>query len=505
MTTALQTRNSVMAIKEETTEGTPVAPAASGDYVALQADLSVESNFEELTNEELKGSIAPSQPTKGLEEPSASFSHYFRHSGTEGTAPNYGPILKALMGEEKILTEYDTIVGSTTTVLKVDTGEGADYAKGDAVLVKNANGFEVRHVESVSGDDLTLNFALENAPGTGVNLGQSVNYKPKNENHPTLSMWHYLANKGAIELIAGTRVTAASFDFSAGQNINANYSFEGTEYFFNPIEVTATTKYVDWTDDDGTFAISVAEKMYKDPVELAEAIETAMNASATTETYTVTYNHTGSDKGKFTFATATSTLFSLLWNTGTNAANTIAGKVGFSSAADDTGATSYVSDNEQDLTSPQTASFDDTVPIQAKNALLMIGSQTDNVCISSKNVTVDVGNTKTNIESICEESGIEGSIIDQRAVTIRVLKKLNQYEVKDFENFRKNQEVRVQLTSGAKSGGNFQAGKTSSMYMSSGTISSFQLTPEDGIAYLDMTISGFANANAEGEFHISHV
>ncbi len=45
---SIQTRNSVLAIVKETTEGTPKAPTLASDYVALQDDFSMEGGFETL-------------------------------------------------------------------------------------------------------------------------------------------------------------------------------------------------------------------------------------------------------------------------------------------------------------------------------------------------------------------------------------------------------------------------------------------------------------------------
>ena len=38
---AILTRNSVLGIKEEVTEGTPVVPAATTDFIALQPDFTL--------------------------------------------------------------------------------------------------------------------------------------------------------------------------------------------------------------------------------------------------------------------------------------------------------------------------------------------------------------------------------------------------------------------------------------------------------------------------------
>jgi len=76
---------------------------------------------------------------------------------------------------------------------------------------------------------------------------------------------------------------------------------------------------------------------------LAAALTIQMNLVATDNTYSVTYD---SSTAKFTIARATgSTAFGIEWSTGTNTAISVGKCLGFSIAADDTGSTSYVSDN----------------------------------------------------------------------------------------------------------------------------------------------------------------
>ena len=87
-------RNSVMAIVPEVTEGTPVMPTGSTQYVALQPDVSMNGEFEQLTNEELRGSIGRAKTIQGIESASASFSHYLRHSGTEGAVADFNEALQ---------------------------------------------------------------------------------------------------------------------------------------------------------------------------------------------------------------------------------------------------------------------------------------------------------------------------------------------------------------------------------------------------------------------------
>ena len=75
------TRKTRAAVVLETVEGTPVSPASGNDFIALQDGFAMAPNIESIENAELQGTIGASAPVPGLESPTASFSHYFRHSG----------------------------------------------------------------------------------------------------------------------------------------------------------------------------------------------------------------------------------------------------------------------------------------------------------------------------------------------------------------------------------------------------------------------------------------
>jgi hypothetical protein len=493
-------KKTVVGIKKEVTEGTPVAPAGAGEYIAIQDDFALTPEVEILTNAELKGSLAPAKGILGSEAPSASFSHYLRASGAVGTAPNFGPLLESCLGAVAVAaTERDTVASSTTSIIKVDTGEGADFRRGQALLIKDAtNGHRIRCVESVSGDDLTLGFNVPTAPGTGVNLGRAVLYYPVNEGHPTVTLYQYLGNGGAVQMLSGGRVTDASFQLDAGQLINGSYTVEGIEYFFNPIEITTSTRFIDWTDDDGTAAASIPAKVYKSPDELALALAAAMNAE-TSETITVTYSNA---TGKFTIA-ATGSVFSLLWQSGTNTANSIGTKLGFLVAANDTGATSYVSDNAVNLAAPHVPTFDNSDPLTAKDNEVMLGDATDFACFQASSVSFGISTPKADKLSVCAASGKSGSIVTERTGTITISALLDQYDTSKFEKFRKNENVKFQYSFGVKSGGAWVPGKCGALFAPTASISSISVTNQDGLVAVDIELTTYADDQGRNELFVN--
>jgi hypothetical protein len=499
----LQTRNSVMAIMEESTEGTPVVPAAATDFVALQDGFSLEPAFNNLQNNELKSSIGLSKSIVGLEAPKAGFSHYLRHSGTEGTAPNYRKVLKCLFGSEVVAsTQYALTAASTTTLLKMSVGNGQFFQRGQAMLIKDGtNGYSIRPVHSVATDDITIGFKLANAPASGVNTGKAVLYKPANSGHPTLTLWDYRANGGAVEAMSGCRVTDGSISVSAGELINAQYSFEGVKFYFDPIVITSSVSKLDFLDNAATRLVTVTATTYKDPYELADAIETAMNALGSANTFTCDYDYTN---GKFTF-TSTGTTLTLKWNTGANTANSIATKVGFTTAADSSGALTYTSANAMSFAAPFTPTYDSADPLCAKDMELIVGDSTTTVNISASKCDIKVSNGRSTIKDITSSSGISGSVIKERKVEASISAILTQYDADKFYRMRSNTDTRLMLNFGVKSGGSWVAGKCGCFYLPTAVISDVKVGDQDGLVSIDFTVTAYVDSSGNGEAYLSFV
>ncbi len=501
--TSIASRNSVLAIVPEVTQNLLRLPQSASDYVPLQSDFAIEAAFDEIENEEITASIGRAAPIQGGENPTSSLSFYLKGSGVEGTKPQWSDIAKSFFGSETTEgTQRSTTTSSTTSIIKV-TGASSLFVQGYGLLIKDpVNGYRVRVVHSVDTNDVTPSFDLPAAPGSGVGLGKPVFWSPANSGHQSLSVWQYAGNGGAVQAVAGAMVSDFSFSVTANEAINASCSLEGLSYFFDPIYIASTDAYFDWTDDDGTFAAAVEVGWYKDPHELAEALTAAIAATATTETIVCEYNDS---TGKFSISTSTSTVLTLEWNTGANTANTIAEALGFSAAADDSGATSYIADDVQDFSAPHTPSYDATQPLVAKNQEVMIGEQDEYACFNASSVEVSCTNTRRVIESICAESGRSGALINEREVEISVTALLNQYDAKQMARFRKGDTIRFQFTGGNKSGGNWVAGTVCYAYGPQCKIAAISITDDDGLISLNMTLRPFVPATGGGEFYVGQL
>jgi hypothetical protein len=502
----ISSRNSVLGAVTEVTQNLLRVPQAATDYVPLQDDFSIEPNYDQIENLEIKASIGRAASIQGGENPTASLSFYLKGSGVEGTEPQWGDIAASFFGEQTIEgTERVTAAASTVSVINVTGAAAAGIEQGYGVLIKDpVNGYRVRVCDTVSTNSFTPSFNLPNAPGTSVGLGKPVYWTPASQNHPSLSLWWYGGNGGAIQAVSGALINDFSFTLTANDSVNATAGFDALAYFFDPIFIDTDETYIDFEDDDGVAAAAIASKWYKDPHQLAEALTTAMNASGTTQTHLCEYLDA---TGKFKF-TSTGTLLSLLWNTGTNAANTVGAKLGFSVAADDTGVaatTGYTADNAQSYVAPHTPSFDSTQPIIAKNQEVMLGDATDYACFNPSEVSVSLSNGVRKIEDICAESGRSAAIINSRECEITVTALLNQYDASQLARFRNGDSIRFQTTMGAKSGGNWVPGTVVYSYAPQSKITAISITNDDGLVSLQLTLQPFVSDTGTPEFYLGQL
>lgn len=484
-------------VVEESTAGTLKAPSAGSEALALQPGFEFNPGTETQQNEELRASVGPGKPILGLERPTASLNHYFRASGTAGTTPDFHLLWKSIFGSTSTNgTERATTAASSTTVVKLAAG-GSDFALGKAVLVKMAT-YEIRPVDSVSTNDLTLGFALNNAPGSGVNVGKCINYTPANSGHPTLSLWLYRANEANIEAIAGGLVTQLDIEVDVGSLINMSFQVQGTKFCFNPFIITSSNKYIDITTDNVTDdPATIAEGVYHTPQELAAAIVTALSAADPLETFTCTFSRT---TGKFTIATTTSTVLSLLWNTGANTANSAKTILGYSNS-DDTGATSYASDTAQSYADAQTPALDSSDPLVAKDMEVLLGDRSDYIRPCIQTMRASIALEASDVRCLTASSGVSGKVVRRRNTSIEMTFVLDKWEAELFDRYFNNTATKFCFNWGPKVGGNWVAGKCGCIYSPQATISAIRVQEADGVVVFSATVSPYVDSSGNPEIY----
>ena len=500
---------SVFAVKQESTPGTPVVPTAGTDFIPLKAGSQMTAAIEELTNDEIQNDLGAPKSLTGKETPTGSHPIYLKNSEVEGQAPEYGVLIESVLGASSTAgAEFNTVAASTVSLLKVDAGEGSTYEVGEAVLVKDGiNGYSIRNITSVATDDLNLNFNLGTAPAAGVDLGQAVLYKPATVNIPTFTSWMYRSSSACIEAIAGCKTNSMNMTFTSGQQAECEFSYEGTKYFFNPIVITASNKYVDVTDDGGTIVVTLTEGVYKDPIEFATHINTVMGTALLAsggDDFSCTYSST---TGLYTMVTTTGTLFSILWKTGAHGADIlddhVGTTIGFSDAADSTGALTYSSALAINMAPTSvtniinqtalTPTYDEADNIVVKSAELLIGDATDNVCRKASVVNVTIDSTSVDADSICAQSGVFEKVAVGRTVTMTATLILATNESHLFNKYINNTTTQAMLNIGPKSAGNWVAGKCVNIFLGNAVINGHVVGGDDFIT-LELTIKGFVSS-----------
>jgi hypothetical protein len=260
--------------------------------------------------------------------------------------------------------------------------------------------------------------------------------------------------------------------------------------------IGATNKYIDFTDGVGTVAAILTEKTYKTPIELASEVASKMTAASLpsdADTITCTYSNS---TGKYTIASS-GTVLSLLWDSGTNTANTAGAALGFSVAADDTGALTYTGDSALSFDTSLTPSYDSVDNIIVKNNQLFIGSFSDNICVKATTASVSVGAPKTDVPSICAESGINESVNLSREVTFSATIPVEKYQARYLDSLLNNTTISIMFNAGPKSNSNWVAGKCFNVFLPSASITASPLSDQDGYQVYNIEAKAFATSSLE--------
>lgn len=505
---ALVTRSAVFALREETTEGTLIAPSSGAQFTVLREGFSFSPEVESVTSDELTNDIGASKSFTTKQVPTGSIPKYFKHSGVEGQEPDWGLFLKSAIGSVTVnSTEYDTIAGSTAgtssaaATVVVDSGEGANFVEGQAVLIKDAtNGYKVRNITGISTDTLSLNYNLGSAPSSAINLGKAIHYAPVATGHPSFSAHLYQAgsSSGYHQAMAGCRTTSTSIELPVNDLSTVNFDFSGIKYFMNPITIDATNDDIDFTDSSSTEVASLEQKSYTTPHELAAEIASKMSASSV-DTISCEFDESA---GKFVISSDGSVL-SLLWDTGVNTATSIGSTLGFTVSADDTGALSYTADNELSYDPAYTPSYDNIDPNVTRCVELLIGDYTKTTLRQGSNISLSISTDKTDVNDFSSCTGVSESVTSSRSVEFSATLLLKKHETQELQDFLDNTTTSLMVNHGAKdASGNWTAGTVMNFYMPNVSVTANTIDDQDGFQVVNLTATGFVSSSAK-DIHIN--
>lgn len=499
---AFVSRSQIIGFIKEDVDGELKELTAGSDFVKMRSGGSLTGAVETIQSDELTaGSIGASKSYVTKEVPTGSFPKYLKHSGVEGQAPQGSILIESCMGSlTENATEYSTngssSAGDVSNRAYLDMGSDQEdnFVNGQAVLIKDAtNGYSIRNIYNVdSGNDrLDLSFNLSNAPATATALGKACLFAPSSS-HPSFSThhWQALVNSAYKQAVAGCKTSSLAIEFPANGFAEINAEFSGTKFYYNPIIISSTNKYIDITDTVGTIAVVIDEGVYS-PIELATKIAVKATA-ASSDTITCAYSNS---TGKFTLTGGAT--FSLLWNTGTNAANSIGATLGFTVSADDTGSTSYTSDIAISFDTALTPSYEESDNLIVKSNELFIGSFNDNVCVKASTASFSISTPKTDVNSICSNSGVVESVILSREVTFSATVLLEKFQSRYIDSLKNNTETSICFNAGTKSAGNWEAGKSVNIYLPQCSITASPIADQDGYQVFNLEATAYVGESLE--------
>jgi len=192
----LQVKNTYIAVKEESTPYTMIAPTNS-DFILADADYTFEHGYEEVERNAINGSLDGLEKLRGMITGAVSLTVEMRGSGTRKTIPEIDPLLRACFSTAtNPLSAADKTVQGNAALLEIDATPGDTtftvlhahgkqwFKSGDVLLVDisgDASGtYEQATIDSVTydplapGDEVTLTAALSTTPTAG-NAVQLIN------------------------------------------------------------------------------------------------------------------------------------------------------------------------------------------------------------------------------------------------------------------------------------------------------------------------------------------
>lgn len=520
MTNLIAQRRSTAAFVLKAFESDLMKVSSGGQFLAIQPGFALTPGFTTTENVELAGDIMSGKNIVTGEAPTGSLSHYFTGSGTPGTAPSYGALLQATFGGYRNTAAEGTLAASSTiTQLRFTNAAGASaFTKGDSLLVKNTDGWEIRPVESVSGTTVTLGFALNNAPATGTKIGRLSTYFPLSDQIPVFDAWHFIGGgESGVENVANCRTVGATLTVNAKDLINCAYSFEGTNYKFNEdfTEGYALQSYnnvlkvVNTQSGDRTVTeVELTTGTYASGAALAAEIQTKVSAITGLTSFRATFAN-----NRFSFTSTAAYLFDFFdVQTPPDGGHYLADVLGFarpdvSSVAPSTGTKASTKDGLQtrSYAPPVEPVYSIADPIVARGLEVFIGDATDNICIASASVTITLGTPKSLITSICEETGNYRSLINARTATMAISAYLEDDDRRFFDKFSEGAETKFHLNAGMKgSDGNWTPGNVFSIYGSPCSITNWSVNASNEIYMLDLELTCFSDGEEEGSIFVSY-
>ncbi|MBB6251428.1 phage tail tube protein [Nitrospirillum iridis] len=232
MALVMRARNSVVLAKVETTAGTDAAPVAGTDEVLVE-NLSISFNANNIQTHEVTGGLDSLDDIVGGLNGQISFDVYLKGSGTPGTAPEFGKLLKACQFSEIVTAAAvgaPTAIsaGTTTTAtLAAPFAATAQLYRYMPLMISGAPSSALSFISDYTvGRVATLTDTLGAALTTSALVQVPVNvlYLPSSGAQTYLTQYVYMDQ--LLWKFVGCCGTV-KFDFSSGQAVKMSFTFSG--------------------------------------------------------------------------------------------------------------------------------------------------------------------------------------------------------------------------------------------------------------------------------------
>ena len=268
MAIGLVTDEGSVFVEKEVTEGVYVAEAAAASAVEVLSDgLEFTPTKELLERDNRTSTVEKVVSRVGQKSMAGTIPVEFKAGSTEGAAPETNDLYEALLGGKRSYTTTTSDTGHTTTIIECTGGDGAKYAVGDIIKVKeydenSANPDHVSPIASIAGDQLTLLIPYFQAFTTNVVIAAGTTYYHAS-GAPTLSVTNYLGGEIREKAIGMRCVSGELSDFSTGQLSKMSFGLEGLDYD----RAVGTPLYTP-AFDTSLPPVTLCAKVYKDATEL---------------------------------------------------------------------------------------------------------------------------------------------------------------------------------------------------------------------------------------------
>ncbi|PWC86050.1 hypothetical protein TSH100_13830 [Azospirillum sp. TSH100] len=231
---ALRTRNNALLAKIETTEGTDAGPVPGTDAVLVE-NPQISFNPNTVQTNESTGSLDGRGPITGGMTVQLTFDVLLKGSGTPGTPPEWGDLMRAAGWAEVITAAAvpavpEAATAGTTSSLTLGSGASgtAQAYRGMPLLLTGnpAAGATSFVADYTAGKLATLADLFGTALSTGTSYQVPVNvlYRPASTNIPSLTFYFY--QDGVLYKVVGARGNA-TLKLQSGNIGRISFTFTG--------------------------------------------------------------------------------------------------------------------------------------------------------------------------------------------------------------------------------------------------------------------------------------